>query len=80
MIVTDVGGLSEIVADGKCGYVVKPEPEYVAKAIYDYFSNNRKSLFTEGVKIERSRFTWNKLTNSIIGIYNRTKPDETAGK
>jgi len=80
MIVTDVGGLSEIVADGKCGYVVKPEPEYVAKAIYDYFSNNRKSLFTEGVKIERSRFTWNKLTNSIIGIYDRTKPDETSGK
>ena len=29
MLVTDVGGLSEIVADGKCGYVVKPEPEDV---------------------------------------------------
>ncbi len=54
MLVTDVGGLSEIVADGKCGYVVKPEPEYVTKAIIDYFSNNRKNQFTEGVKNERS--------------------------
>ena len=26
MLVTDVGGLREIVPDGKCGYVVKPDP------------------------------------------------------
>ena len=26
MLVTDVGGLKEIVPHGKCGYVVKPEP------------------------------------------------------
>ena len=70
MLVTDVGGLSEIVAHGKCGYVVKPEPEEVAKAIIDYFSNNRKSLFMEGVKQEKTKFTWNKLTNSIFQIYN----------
>lgn len=69
MVVTDVGGLSEIVADGKCGYVVKPEPEYVTNAIIDYFSNNRKSSFTEGVKQERSRFTWDKLTAAITRVY-----------
>jgi glycosyltransferase involved in cell wall biosynthesis len=70
MLVTDVGGLSEIVADGKCGYVVKPEPEDVTGAIFDYFSNNRKSQFTEGVKQEKTKFTWNKLINSITEIYN----------
>ena len=72
MLVTDVGGLSEIVADGKCGYVVKPEPDYVAKAIIDYFSNNRKSQFTEGVKNERSRFTWHQLTAAITEVYEKT--------
>ena len=36
MLVTDVGGLREIVLDGKCGYVVKPEPEFIAEAIIDY--------------------------------------------
>ena len=45
MLVTDVGGLREIVPDGKCGYVVKPEPEYIADAIVDYFDNNRKDSF-----------------------------------
>ena len=69
MLVTDVGGLSEIVVNGKCGYVVKPEPEDVARAIFDYFSNNRKSLFTEGVKQEKTKFTWNSLVNSITEVY-----------
>lgn len=71
MLVTDVGGLSEIVADGKCGYVVKPEPDCVAKAIIDYISNNRKSQFTEGVMQEKSRFTWDRLTSAITGIYEK---------
>ncbi len=69
MLVTDVGGLSEIVPDGKCGYVVRAEPEDVARAILDYFSNNRKAQFTEGVKLEKSRFTWNSLVNSITEVY-----------
>ena len=69
MLVTDVGGLSEIVANGKCGYVVRPEPEDVAAAIFDYFSNNRKSQFTEGVKLEKSKFTWSGLVNSITEVY-----------
>jgi len=75
MLVTDVGGLSEIVADGKCGYVVKPEPEDVTAAIFDYFSNNRKSQFTEGVKQEKIKFTWNNMINSITEIYNTLKTE-----
>ena len=31
MLVTDVGGLREIVPDGKCGYVVKPDPKEIAR-------------------------------------------------
>ena len=69
MLVTDVGGLSEIVVNGKCGYVVRPDPEDVATAIFDYFSNNRKSQFTEYVKQEKSKFTWNNLVNSITEVY-----------
>jgi D-inositol-3-phosphate glycosyltransferase len=69
MIVTDVGGLSEIVPDGKCGYVVKPEPFLIANAINDYFSNNRQEKFTQNVREEKAKFTWNKLTGSINLIY-----------
>jgi len=37
MLVTNVGGLKEIVPDGKCGYVVKPEPEFITEAMIDFF-------------------------------------------
>jgi D-inositol-3-phosphate glycosyltransferase len=74
MLVTDVGGLSEIVADGKCGYVVKPEPEKIADAIFDYFGNDRSSEFTAGVKREKEKFSWEKMTASIMEVYEKSLP------
>jgi len=71
MLVTDVGGLREIVPDGKCGYVVKPEPGFIAEALIDFFDNNRKEMFTEGVKLEKEKFSWDKMTRAIIEVYSR---------
>jgi glycosyltransferase involved in cell wall biosynthesis len=73
MLVTNVGGLREIVPEGKCGYVVKPEPKYIMEAIIDYFDNDRKSLFTAGVKQEKGKFSWDKMTGSIIEVYKKCK-------
>jgi glycosyltransferase involved in cell wall biosynthesis len=70
MLVTDVGGLREIVPDGKCGYVVKPEPELISEAIIDFFDSNRKEKFTEGVKLEKEKFSWDKMTKTIIEVYD----------
>jgi D-inositol-3-phosphate glycosyltransferase len=71
MLVTDVGGLREIVNDRVCGYVVKPQPEDIAEAIIDYFGNKREEQFTEGVKLEKEKFTWDKMTASIIEVYKK---------
>jgi len=73
MLVTDVGGLREIVPDGKCGYVVKPEPEFIAEAIIDYFDNNRKQVFIEGVRREKEKFSWDKMTAAIMEVYKKCK-------
>ncbi len=70
MLVTDVGGLREIVADQKCGYVVKPEVDAIANAIVDFFDNNRKEVFTEGVRQEKEKFSWDKMTKAIIEVYH----------
>ena len=37
MLVTDVGGLREIVTDKVCGYVVKPQPEEYCRSNYRLF-------------------------------------------
>lgn len=73
MLVTDVGGLKEIVANGKCGYVVKPEPGLIASALVDYFENNREEEFTAGVKLEKEKFSWDKMTEAIMEVFNSLK-------
>ena len=72
MLVTNVGGLSEIVPDGICGYVVNPEPESIADAINDFFVNKRSEHFIQGVRKIKGKFTWDKLTSAILGTYNET--------
>jgi glycosyltransferase involved in cell wall biosynthesis len=72
MLVTDVGGLREIVPHGICGYVVKPEAIEITKAILDFIDHNRKGGFTEGVRREKAKFSWDKMTGSIIEVYKLT--------
>lgn len=71
MLVTNVGGLTEIVPDGKCGYVVEPSPEAIADSIIDFYENDRKSFFTEGVRQEKKKFSWEKMTESILELYEQ---------
>jgi glycosyltransferase involved in cell wall biosynthesis len=78
MVVTDVGGLREIVPDGKCGYVVNPDPEEIANAISDYFDNNRKESFTLNIKKEKEKYSWSGMTASVTEVYKTSiKNDNT---
>lgn len=70
VLVTDVGGLREIVPDRKCGYVVNPDPGEIASALLDYFQNNRKEAFTDCVKEHRKNFLWDKMTATILDCYS----------
>ena len=45
MLVTNVGGLPEIVPNGKVGYSVEPEAKVIADAINDFYSNGRYAEF-----------------------------------
>lgn len=65
MLVTDVGGLSEIIPNEKVGYVTKVKSESVAEAIADFYNNNREQEFTANTKKEKKRFTWKNLVQAI---------------
>jgi D-inositol-3-phosphate glycosyltransferase len=71
MLVTDVGGLKEIVLHEKCGYVVQPDPISIADSIIDFFDNKRNIAFTKCVRKEKDRFTWNKMTDSVTEVFYR---------
>ena len=66
MLVTNVGGLSEIVPHGEAGYVVEPEKQAVADAMVDFFENkDKETMFIENIKSEKEKFSWAKMTDSI---------------
>lgn len=65
MLVTNVGGLAEIVPHGKVGYVVDVEPIQIANALFDFFTNKRSAEFVENIKIEKQKYAWSKMTAAI---------------
>ena len=65
MLVTNVGGLPEMIPDGKVGYVVAPESKAIADALVDFFENKRETFFVSNVKEEKKKYSWQNLTNSI---------------
>lgn len=74
VLVTDVGGLAEIIPHGKAGYVVPVEPAAIADAIADYFENDREAAFTEGMMLEKPKFGWDVFVARVIGLYNELPP------
>jgi glycosyltransferase involved in cell wall biosynthesis len=65
MLVTNVGGLPEIVPHGKVGYVVAPSPEEIADALVDFFENSKSGTFVENVKVEKEKYSWTKMLETI---------------
>jgi D-inositol-3-phosphate glycosyltransferase len=65
ILVTDVGGLSEIVPNGKVGYAVSPEPEAISEAIIDFLAQSRSSEFIRNIKAEKGRFSWEKMVETF---------------
>ena len=68
MLVTNVGGLAEIVPNGKVGYVVEPNATAVADALCDFYEGDRTQLFTENVKEEKKKYAWSRMTGTIKSL------------
>ena len=58
MLVTDVGGLAELIPDGVVGYVVPPTPAAIADAVVDFYANRREETFVAGVREQKKQFSW----------------------
>jgi glycosyltransferase involved in cell wall biosynthesis len=68
MLVTDVGGLAKTVPNGKVGYVVDMNPTQIADALVDFFSNNRSDEFIKNIEVEKKKYLWSKMTETINGL------------
>jgi len=71
MLVTDVGGLSEIVPHEKVGYVVEKDPPQIASAIADFFGQKRFHTFSLQVKEEKKKYTWEAFVDKLLKLHQQ---------
>lgn len=72
MLVTNVGGLPEIVPHGKVGYVVEPQPKPIADALVDFYTSHREPELIEGVRAEKGKYDWSKMTQAFYSLVGST--------
>jgi D-inositol-3-phosphate glycosyltransferase len=65
MLVTNVGGLAELIPAGVVGYVVPPTPLAIADALVDFYANNREEAFAAGVRQEARKFSWEVMVAAL---------------
>ncbi|OSZ82690.1 glycosyl transferase family 1 [Chitinophagaceae bacterium IBVUCB1] len=68
MVVTNVGGLAEVVPDGKVGFVTEPEPTAIATAILRFFQPNALPNLQQDIATEKQKYSWATLLDNIFGV------------
>lgn len=68
-LVTDVGGLGEIIHHHKSGYVVPVQAKSIADAIVDYYEHNREYEFVKATVEEKKKYGWDVMVRSIEKLY-----------
>ena len=71
MLVTNVGGLGEIVHDRKMGYAVAPQADAIAEAIADYYTHDRQADYTEYLILQKENYSWAKLADTFYTIHKQ---------
>lgn len=69
VIVTDVGGLPEVVENEKTGFVVSPcDSSKLANAICKYFEMNDVDKFKEEIRKEAYKYSWEKMYEIVENL------------
>lgn len=70
VIVTDVGGLPDVVTKGRTGYIVQAKNDAaIAQAVTDFFVHNRGTMMHRNIMAEAERFSWTSLVDCIEQLW-----------
>jgi D-inositol-3-phosphate glycosyltransferase len=72
ILVTNVGGLPEMVPHEKVGYVVEPDPADIAKALVNFYKSKKENFFRENLKTEKEKYSWDKLSAKVIALAEKS--------
>lgn len=72
VVVTDVGALTEVVEDGKTGFVVKPGDKVsLANAVVKFFESDNRKVMEENITREKRKYDWDTFTKGILDLVNK---------
>ena len=71
MLVTNVGGLAEIVPHNKVGYVCDIDTKQISDSILEFYTENKEKEFSDNTKEEKKRFTWKVLVEGIDNLIKK---------
>lgn len=75
VIVTAVGGLPDVVADGKTGFVVPPgNSGALSRAVVAFFQEDRGADMAAEVVAIKERFSWRRCTEMLLRLANPDRP------
>ncbi len=66
MLVTNVGGLAELVDHDRSGYVCPPNPEKIADHMIDFLLNKRYSEMSAQVAVKKQEFSWEEFVRKLL--------------
>jgi glycosyltransferase involved in cell wall biosynthesis len=69
MLVTNVGGLPDLVPDGKVGLIAEPNAISIAEKIKELYTLG-EAHFLPSLREEKKKYSWEILTNRIVDLAN----------
>ena len=76
VVASDVGGLAEVVQDGRTGYLVPSgNPEILADRIVQYFRENRRHEFEANIERFREQLNWGQVVRTLIEVIEAVRAE-----
>lgn len=72
MVVTNVGGLAEVVPDGKVGFIAEPNPASIADAILKFYEPDSIPHLHQNILNEKKKYSWETFTKVMMeGVFGK---------
>jgi len=68
MIVSNVGGLPELVEDGYVGYVVEPNVNSIAEGIVSFYRHDKEAQFRTNIIDEKKKYSWDTFGKELLKL------------
>lgn len=71
VIATNVGGIGEVIEDGKTGYVVEQEnPGQLANAIIRFYKEEKEKEFSSNMNSLKEKYSWENFVKGMFELIN----------